>query len=328
MKKTKVYHICLASHEEVMFRSTEDLNMGFNCLAVAAIGTESSLLAEGFLTTHYHGLLRTSSLEAATRAGRNAYSRFFNTKYHRRGRLAERKFFYIEIDGLHHTMAALNYVIRQGLHHGLAATPFGWPHCSANSFFRKDLGKFSVPELLPDCHRQRYLPSNVKIPSGYRMTSEGLLLREDVLDVPFVEQLYTSPRNYIFQMNKITEDSDIARQQGENTTPPVTLESIESGVPGFTQKDYKANEYGKVNRSLMTDLELCSYIDNVIVPRYIMDSQAASVYLIPEHKRAEICESLWDESQQARWRSDLKSIFSRKYITRAQLCRCFCVSPS
>ncbi len=128
-----------------MFRSAEDLNMGFNCLALAAIGTESSLLAEGFLTTHYHGLLRTMSLEAVTRADRNAYSRYFNTKYHRRGRLAERKFFFIEIDGLHHTMAALNYVIRQGLHHGIAATPFGWPHCSANSFFRKDLGKFSKP---------------------------------------------------------------------------------------------------------------------------------------------------------------------------------------
>ncbi len=160
------------------------------------------------------------------------------------------------------------------------------------------------------------------------MSSEGLLLREDVLDVPFVEQLYTSPRNYLFQMNKITEDGDTARQRDENSTPPVTLETIENGVPGFALKEYRASEYGKVNRSLMTDLELCSYIDNVIVPRYLKDGQAASVYLIPEHKRAEICESLWHESQQARWRSDLKSIFSSKYITRAQLCRCFCVSPS
>ena len=78
---------------------------------------------------------------------RNAYSRYFNTKYRRKGRLGEKHFFLLEIEGLHHTIAALNYVNRQGLHHGLAATPFDYPHCSANAFFQKQLGKKALTEL-------------------------------------------------------------------------------------------------------------------------------------------------------------------------------------
>ena len=136
----KMCHLCLSSHDEVMYRSEADLIIGFNCLAIAVLETESRLLAEGFLSTHNHSLVQTDNEKELAFRSRYAYSRYFNTKYKRRGRLGEKEFFILDIEGLHHTLAALNYVNRQGLHHGLATTPFEYLHCSANAFFRKELG--------------------------------------------------------------------------------------------------------------------------------------------------------------------------------------------
>ena len=182
----KTIHLCLSSHEEVMFRSEADLNMGFNCLALSVLHTESRLLGEGFMPTHHHILAQTDSPVDLTWRSRNAYTRYFNAKYHRQGRLGERTAFCFDISGIHHTMAALNYVLRQGLHHGLSATPFGYPHCSACCIFKKDLGRSEAAVLLPSKSRYLYLPSNTHLPPEYRMTDGGLLLREDILDTAYV----------------------------------------------------------------------------------------------------------------------------------------------
>ena len=321
----KTYHLCLSSHDEVMFRDEADLNMGFNCLALAVLETESRLLGEGFLTTHHHSLVQTDNFREVMRKSRYAYSRFFNNKYHRGGRLGEKLFFSLEVEGLHHITAALNYVLRQGLHHGLADTPFGYPHGSANSFFRAQLGKGHIPELISDYKRSRYLPSNVSLPERYRMTSSGLLLREDIVDVAYVEEIYRSAHNFLFQMNRPSDDKDLQKQAQENDTPAVTMETIEDGVPGFSPQEARAAEFGKVNRSVMTDLELCAFIDGTLVPRLMRGSQPASIYLIPESKRAQICESLWKESLQMRYHSDSRSFFAGRYVTEAQLRRCLCV---
>ena len=79
----KMYHICLSSHDEVMYRSEADLIMGFNCLAAAVLATDARLLAEGFLTTHHHLLSLTDSKDELVRKERNAYARYFNNKYSR-----------------------------------------------------------------------------------------------------------------------------------------------------------------------------------------------------------------------------------------------------
>lgn len=327
MEKTKIYHVCLSSHEEVMFRSAADLNMGFNCLAAAVISTDSRLFAEGFLTTHYHYLVQTSSLKELMYRCRYAYTRYFNNKYFRRGRLGEHNYFKLEVEGTYHIQAALNYVLRQGLHHGLAASPFGFEHCSANSFFCKDLGKTLTPPLLRDEFRRRYLPSNIKIPSQYRMSAEGLLLRKDVLDVAWVEQNYITVKNFLFQMNRLPDERDLQAQKEENGRPPITMEAIEAGVPDFVAKEARNFEYGKVNRSKMTDLELCSIIDNNIVPILSKGKEQSSIYLLPEPSKIELFESLWKECRQARWHNHANGPFANKYITESQLRRCLCLPP-
>ena len=308
-----------------MYRSEEDLIIGFNCLALATVLTESRLLGEGFMTTHNHSLVQTDNPDEVMYRSRFAYARFFNAKYGRKGMLGERKCFSLEVEGLHHITAALNYILRQGLHHGLSSTPFGYPHCSANSFFRKELGKIEHPELIRVSGRHRYLPRNRSLPPDkYRMSSSGLLLREDVIDTAYVEEIYISPRNFLFQMN-VPSGRDIREQQEENKTPPVTVDKIEAGVPEFNVKDAMIFEQGRVDRNRMTDLELCSIVDNQIVPRYCKGGQRVSVYSLSDSQRSGICEMLWKESCQSRFGWAPGRYLSGKYVSELQLRRCLCI---
>ena len=77
----KTVHLCLSSHDEVMYRSEADLIMGFNCYAVAVLSTESRALADGFLSTHNHTLIQSDHPRETMFRSRNAYSRYFNTRY-------------------------------------------------------------------------------------------------------------------------------------------------------------------------------------------------------------------------------------------------------
>ena len=321
MNKTSIYHVCLASHEEVMFRNPADFYMGFNCLAAAALSTESHLLADGFMTTHFHALLQTASLKEVMFRTRHAYSRYFNSKYSRTGRMAERNYFSLEIAGYYHTLSALNYILRQGIHHGLASTPFEYPHCSANSYFSQELGK-NTPQILPAKSRYRYLPSNIKLPKEYRMSVDGQLLREDILDVSWVEQIYVTPKSFLFHMTRIASEKDIQEQKEENQLPPVTLETIEKGVPGFVLKEAQTFEKERGVRNAMTDLELCSYIDNELLPRYLKNIPSPTLYMLPDSKRAELASWIWRKYNEVKYKNIPGKIFSSKTITEPQLRRC------
>ncbi|MBO4670799.1 MAG: hypothetical protein J5640_03030 [Bacteroidales bacterium] len=324
MKNT--YHLCLSSHDEVMFRNEADLIIGFNYLAVAALETDSVLLADGFLSTHHHEAVRADSPYELARRNRYSYTRYFNAKYHRRGSLGEKECFLLNVEGLYHVQALLNYIFRQGLHHGMAVTPFGYKHCSANAIFREELGKSTPPALIDDSKRYLYLPCNKQhFPLKYRMSSEGLLLREDIEDTAYVESVYVSPRNFLFQMNRISDAKDIADQQKENSLPAVTLESVERGVPGFDPSKAFIAEQGRVNKNRMTDIELCHIIDDVILPsRYFKGATESSLYLLPERKRADLGNALWQEFRNVRYRHS-DSPFSEKTITEDQLRRCLCI---
>lgn len=319
----KTFHLSRSSHSEVMFRSESDFIIGFNYLAYAAFETDAKLLADGFISTHFHEIARCDNPEELNKRHRYAYTRYFNAKYHRKGSLGDKKCFILELEGLHHVQTALSYVIRQGLHHGLASTPFEYKHCSANSYFRKELGKNDTPLLIPDDRRHQFLPRNVKIPSDYRMSENGLLLREDILDTSYVESIYITPRNYLYQMNRISNDKITNEQLSETSSPPITLEVIERGAPDFNPAKVFIDEAGRINNNRMTDIELCQIIDELILPRqYFKEGQESSIYLLPDFKRKELGNRIWKESRTA---PKNNSIFSGRIITEAQLKRCLVI---
>lgn len=310
-----VYHFSLSSHQEVMYRDESDLNHGFNCLAEACLETDSSLLAEGFLSTHHHAMVFTDNVKDLLRIERYAYTRYFNSRYGRKGRLGERKPFILTIEGVHHLTVALNYVLRQGLHHGIAATPFGYPHCSANAFFRKDLGKMTTETLMPTAQRYKYLPDRSCIPSYIRMNASGSLLREDVIDTSYVENIYVSPRNFLFQMNRISDQKWIDEQITDNTkTPVITLDLIESCVHDMDISQFLKNEQGRIDTSRLTDLELCKIIDNDYLSG-MFSKYGQTIYCLSSSCRADLGNRLW---------KDIPLVYKKK-VAKTQLQRCLCL---
>ena len=313
----KLYHISLSSTEdELLFRNDADLVRGFNYLATAVLETESRLLADGILSSHLHCLAQTDNPKELITRVRYSLARYFNARYCRKGMWGERNPFILEVDGFHHTLAALNYVNRQALHHGLSVTPYGYRHCSANAFFRKLLGKEEDRTLLPPDQRYKYLSSRVSLPEQYRMDASGMLLREDILETAQVESYYGTPRNFLYQMNKIGDEKGMQDQKEEKSSSPIiTLELIEKGAPDNDISQMLRNEGGKHNPNRIGYLELCRLIDETYVPRMAKGDANPSIYKVAYSRRV----ALFDYIKNHLW-ADFK-----KYATDDQLRRCLCL---
>lgn len=271
-----------------MFRSSSDYIRGFNCLAVALHRTSSSLLADSFMSNHFHICVESNDVRGLMFSYRAAYSRYFNNKYFRKGSLGERSPFIVDIVGVYHRLAALSYTFRNALHHGVAPTPFAYRHSSVNAVFRKELGKWSDEELLPHEAFYRYLPDKAEIPDTYRMNKSGLLLREYVLDIPQVEHIYGSPRNFLYYMNRISGE-EWEKEQHKEAGDIFTLRNCESGVKMNDLSTMLTNEYGRGNYNIMTDIDLCELIDNHYLKKY----GVRSVYNLDVKSKQEIANDLW-----------------------------------
>ena len=128
-----------------------------NIASLSFVGKEKPyektfLLADAEMSTHTHIGVRTENPYEMIERAWLLYTRYFNNKYRRQGRLGEKTPFVLELEGLHHILAAICYILRNPLHHGLSLTPFGYAHSSANTYFSKELGKFNHEELLTDNH--------------------------------------------------------------------------------------------------------------------------------------------------------------------------------
>ena len=167
MKKT--YHLCLSAGDEIMFRDLEDYNRGFNCFALALYKSNSTGLVETFMSNHFHLMIQTEDPKEFMYNMRQPYSKYFNRKYHRAGRLGEKNHFQLEISGLHHHLAAMSYTLRNALHHGVAPIPYAYPHSSVNAIFREEMGKPRHVDLLPPKSFYRYLGKTAEYPVFVRI---------------------------------------------------------------------------------------------------------------------------------------------------------------
>lgn len=261
-------HICYASHDEVMFRNEEDMNYAFNSLCSAMYKTGSLCLAEAFITTHHHGIYITSCPRELMRVQRISYTMYFNQKYGRSGPLGEKGFFMQDIEGIRHQIAALSYVLKNPVHHGITTTPFAYPYCSANAYFRKELGKDTVPLLLTPEHIRQALPRRAGFDPSWKMGTDGVFLRESVIETAMVEALYATPQAFNYMLSRKSGEDWIKEQEKDGTSfPPVTLETIESPVLAGDRSwkdsvfEMLRNENSRLGPSVMTDIRLCGIID-------------------------------------------------------------------
>lgn len=287
MKKT--FHLCLSSDDEVMFRDEEDYNRGFNCFALALHKTDSTGLVESFMSNHVHFLVQTTDPNKFMGAYRMPYAKYLNHKYGRTGSIGEPVHFSTEIEGLHHHLAALSYILRNGLHHGLVPIAYGYPHCSINAIFQKEMGKSPRQDLIPQSSFYRHIGRNATFPERYKMSSSGLFLRESVLDIAQVENMFASPRAFDFYMNRKTSE-DWIKEQGKdnNGSAPVTLQLIESKVQLTSIKDMLVFESGRSDYHKVSDIELCAEIDKITREHF----NKPSIYALTHEEKIKIARHL------------------------------------
>lgn len=288
MKKT--YHLCLSAGDEVMFRDVEDYNRGFNCFALALFNTDSTGLVESEMSTHYHQLIQSRHPEEFMRYFRLSYGMYFNRKYHRCGKLGEKKHYTMEVVGYNHMIAAMSYVLRNSVHHGVSPIPYAYPYSSVNSIFMKEMGKEPCSGLLDRRYYHRFINRASAIPDNYVMSENGVFLRESVLDIPQVENLFVSPRAFNWHMTrKSSEEWELEQGRDNNNLPPINLSVIEKGINITTLGDMLVNENGKSNYRRPSDMDVCVEIDNNILPMYSKDS----VYQLSRQEKQQIAEYLY-----------------------------------
>lgn len=288
MKKT--YHLCLSAGEEVLFRDLEDYNRGFNCFAIALYKTVSSGLVESFMSTHSHQLVQTEAPTDLMYFFRMSYSMYFNRKYHRSGKLGEKNHFTMEVVGYHHILAASSYVLRNALHHGISPIPYAYPHCSANAIFMKEMGKSPCQRLIDPRHYRRFIGKNAEYPASYKMNESGVFLRESVLDIPQVENLFVTPRAFNWYMSrKSSEEWEAEQGKDKNGKAPINIATIESGVITESTEKMLIYENGKTDYRRPSDIDICTEIDRNILPKY----GKTSVYLLTRQEKQQIAEHLY-----------------------------------
>ncbi len=288
MKKT--YHLCLSAGEEVLFRDVEDYNRGFNCFALALYNTDSIGLVESEMSTHYHQLVQSEKPEELMRNFRLSYSMYFNKKYHRSGKLGEKKHYTMEIVGYNHMIAAMSYVLRNPLHHGVAPIPYVYPYSTVNSIFMKEMGKVPYRDILDRRYCRRFINRSAQFPDKYVMSQGGVFLRETVLDIPQVENLFVTPRSFNWHMTRKSSDEWESEQgRDNNNLPPINLSIIEKGIKMNDTAEMLINENGKSNYRRPSDLDVCAEIDDNILPKY----NKVSVYHLSRQEKQQIAEHLY-----------------------------------
>ena len=287
----KDYHFCISGQNELICRTEPDYIRAFNCLAISAFKTNSTLLADAIMSNHIHVCIRSENIQSSIKDFRYSYTRYFNRKYGRVGSLGESCAFLSELQGYYHIMAVISYVLRNPVHHGVARTPFAYKYCSASAYFQSDMGLNGEVCLLPQKSCYKYLPKACIKPDHFLMGIDGQILRETVLDIVDVEYKYATVRSFLYYMNRLSGEEWRLEQEKDNiSAPSVDISTIEPATLGQSVQEMLHNEHGK-RKIGITDIELCSLVDNKLLPMYHQES----VYSLSERNKYDLLYLLKNE---------------------------------
>lgn len=287
----KCFHSSYSSHGEVLFRSPEDHRAFVNLLALQVYRHDVELLADAEMSNHVHLTFFAEDPVRTCAALRHSYTIYFNRRHHREGRLGDKGIFVRQLEGFCQIGTAISYTLRNGLHHGQAATAFGYRYSSVNELFAEDRGIVLAASAIFDRREiLSHLPRHAEFPDSYQMGADGVFLRQSFMEIRKAESYYGTARNFLFQMNRITDERWIQEQkQNGQGAPPVLLQDIEPSVDPLSYPELLRNEKGRrFNPSHLDDLALCRIIDQELVPA----AGYTSIYEVPPATRQRFCMQL------------------------------------
>jgi hypothetical protein len=285
-----------------MFRDDEDHGMFVNLMALRSFEQETGIIVDAEMSTHVHLNVFTSTPTRYAGLLRSSYTKYFNGKYGREGRFGQKYTYVLKVDGFNHQMVLENYINRNGFHHGASATAFGYDYCSARYLFSEEIGlKIEQPALLTREEMSFFLPRRSEFPDHYQMNSNGVFVRQSFMEIRTAEKYYGSPRNYLYQMNRLTDESWSMEQEKDNTGAPITLSLVEQADETTVAQMLK-NEYGRFNKNRLQDMDVCRLIDKDLLQGY----GAQSVYQLTSSQKRRIA----------------RQLFYDYHVSEAQIARC------
>ena len=252
----KMYHLVLSS-------GTPALE---NSIALTVLKTCITLLAYAVMSTHCHIALVCTCPDDFIKILKITYTKHFNSKYRRRGILFENDTYCRPVTGYLRQRVLLSYILRNPVHHGVAETAFRYPHSSIASYFRDGDNGILLPGISNSCSGH----GRLKIKKGtgyvyYDLDENGRIPLRYFVNAGRTEYLYRTERSFIHQLNRWNTE-DWEREQIKKY-PQGEIITLTEAEPGFESEieDMRAYERGAW-RLRITDMEVCGYIDRVLLP--------------------------------------------------------------
>lgn len=257
MNTSEIIHVCIKSEDEVMHRDEEDYRCGISKMALAAYRTQTIIYAYALMSTHIHIVVETRNCSKFVSCFRNGYTKWFNFKYKREGRLGEKSFHTEYLGTFNRTLRAINYVLRNPVHHLVTDTAFGYEFCSARYVFE---GQICPGETTSRYRLSKYYSHNKALPKSMTLNEKGMISPQSFLDVKAVERIYATPKNFLFHINRPSyADLEKSAENGEKILSICDIE------PMISLEEIQNNERKRSVQGLTTDMDICRIIDKEIL---------------------------------------------------------------
>lgn len=289
MERYNLMHVCIKSGGELMHRDEEDYRSGISRMALAAYRTGTRIFAFAFMSNHIHIVAQSPDISCFVSNYRNAYTRWFNVKYRRKGRLGDRYFHTEPLGTLYRTLHAVNYVLRNPVHHLVADTAMGYEFCSARYVFASDL---CIDECRAGKSRSALCSKNASIPDSYWLNGEGMISPKSFLEISAVERLYMTAKNFLYYINR---PSYADLDKPDKDEKPLNIGQIE---PDFDVTELQQNERRRSVKGYAKDMDICRIIDKEILAgksyAQITDQEKNRIaYLVSRHLPGCSLKQIW-----------------------------------
>ena len=187
--------------QQDMFFDKVDMINVWNRLWLSAKATGVQILSVIILNNHLHQtcIFPNENLRTDFKHHfRLSVTQYHNRRYQVHGTLGTRKFNHAPLRDPEDTKDCICYHIRNVLHHGITDNYLDYPYSTARFVFDLSRAKRQdnyTQETLPDILARSYLPSRERLPKGWMMTREGMIIPpEGVFRKDIVEGLFGDSR--------------------------------------------------------------------------------------------------------------------------------------
>ncbi len=287
----RLMHLCFTSKHEVICRNSRDYKMMISRIAQSAVYNDTGILAYAVMSNHVHLVVQTEKEDAFIKTLRSSYAQSFNHIYMRKGRLGDKGFYRLELEGIQHQQDAITYVLQNPWHHKVTDNPFDYPYSSMNLYYRKNHLE-QPPHSANRDKNKRLLNRNVNINASVEYGPSGMVIPESFMQLRMVENIFGPYTSFHMLTHRKNYREWKYRQQQENgTSPIVSLHNVEPLLARDHIQAIEENPYRWRKGQNLTDMDLCRIIDGEILRKY----KCETYIKLPHHCKKSIVSTLLAE---------------------------------